>query len=616
MTASVQAPVTAAVSPGLVTTPHINDGVARMPSAELPEILNDGAVFPSAAMSELIGISEDPFNLDSKFAYTPHKMKVFTIGAGFSGLLMAHKFQHRFPEMRDIVEHTIFEAHSEVGGTWFINNYPGVQCDVPAHIYAFPFDPNPNWSRFYASGPEILEYIKSTVRKWNLDRDLQLNTRVIGAQWQEAKGQWKVTVEHEGKQREEHCHVLISAQGVLVHESWPDIPGLRDFEGHITHSALWDHNYDYSNRKVAVIGNGSSGIQIVPQMQKLPGTDVVNFIRGQAWVYYRAPPSKHLGRDDPDPNPKYTDAEREMFQDPDYHLQHRKGIISRTNKSFHIFMKGKNNEEGIKLAAAQMAEKLGHDSKLCDMLIPKWELGCRRITPGPGYLESFLQPNCNVTNSPITNISKKGVHTADGKLYECDVIVCATGFDVSHRPRYPIVGKKKVDLATRWADDPDSYISVAIPDYPNYFMMMGPNCLGGHGSLVESLNWTGDYFIKWIKKMATEDIKYVEPKQEVVDAFIRYSDQVHKTLVWSGGCKSWYKRNRVDGRVTALFGGSAHLFNRMLNGIRAEDFNICYRTSNPFRFMGNGFTAWEMDPKNDLSWYVEKADKVPDACAS
>lgn len=146
--------------------------------------------------------------------------------------------------------------------------------------------------------------------------------------------------------------------------------------------------------------------------------------------------------------------------------------------------------------------------------------------------------------------------------------------------------------------------------------MMGPNCLGGHGSLVESLNWTGDYFIEWIKKMATEDIKYVEPKQEVVDAFIRYSDQVHKTLVWSGGCKSWYKRNRVDGRVTALFGGSAHLFNRMLNGIRAEDFNICYRTSNPFRFMGNGFTAWEMDPKNDLSWYVEKADKVPDACAS
>ncbi|KAF6800227.1 cyclohexanone 1,2-monooxygenase [Colletotrichum sojae] len=612
MTVSVEAPVIAPVHPGPVTTPQTNGAAPRMPATELPEVLRGGAMFPTSSGSEENGVSDDSFKLDTKFAYTPRKIKVFTIGAGFSGLLMAHKFQHRFPEMRDIAEHTIFEAHGEVGGTWFMNNYPGVQCDVPAHIYAFPFDPNPNWSRFYASGAEILEYIKNTVRKWNLDRDLQLNTKVVGAQWQEDIGQWKVTVEHQGQRRDEYCHVLISAQGVLVHESWPSIPGLRDFEGHITHSARWDHSYDYSNKRIAVIGNGSSGIQIVPQMQKLPGTDVMNFVRGPAWVYYRAPPSKHLGRDDPDPNPRYTDEERSKFHDPEYHLEHRKGIISRTNKSFYIFMKGQNNEEGMKLAAAQMSEKLNHDPKLCEMLIPKWELGCRRITPGPGYLESFLQPNCNITNSAITAVTKKGIQTADGEFYECDVIVCATGFDVSHRPRYPIVGKENVDLATRWAEDPDSYISVAVPEYPNYFMMMGPNCLGGHGSLVESLNWTGDYFVKWIKKMATEDIKYVEPKQDVVDAFIKYSDQVHKTLVWSGGCKSWYKRNRVDGRVTALFGGSAHLFNRLLSNIRAEDFNICYRTSNPFRFMGNGFTEWEMDPKSDLSWYVEKAEVLDD----
>ncbi|KAK1703884.1 phenylacetone monooxygenase [Colletotrichum lupini] len=596
MTASVEAPATAPVDPGPVATSRVPNDVPRMPAPELPEVVQGNAKFPQQpSVSNHNGVSDDPFKLDTKFAYTPRKIKVFTIGAGFSGLLMAHKFQHRFPEMRDIVEHTIFEAHSEVGGTWLVNNYPGVQCDVPAHIYV-------------STLPEILQYMKDTVKKWNLDRDLQLNTKVVGATWQEELGQWKVTVEHQGEQRDEFCHVLISAQGVLVHESWPDVPGLRDFEGHITHSARWDHDFDYSNKRIAVIGNGSSGIQIVPQMAKLPGTDVLNFIRGPAWVYYRAPPSKHLGRDDPDPNPRYTDEERKKFHDPEYHLEHRKGIISRTNKSFYIFMKGENNKEGMRLAAAQMAEKLGHDPELCEKLIPKCELGCRRITPGPGYLESFLRPNCNITNSAITSVSKNGVHTADGKFYECDVIVCATGFDVSHRPRYPIVGKENIDLATRWAEDPDSYVSVAVPDYPNYFMMMGPNCLGGHGSLVESLNWTGDYFVKWVKKMATEDIKYVEPKQEVVDAFIKYSDQVHKTLVWSGGCKSWYKRNRVDGRVTALFGGSAHLFNRMLSNIRGEDFNICYRTSNPFRFMGNGFTEWEMDSKSDLSWYVEKAE--------
>lgn len=145
----------------------------------------------------------------------------------------------------------------------------------------------------------------------------------------------------------------------------------------------------------------------------------------------------------------------------------------------------------------------------------------------------------------------------------------------------------------------------------NTIQMMGPNCLGGHGSLVESLNWTGDYFVKWIKKIASEDIKYITPKQEKVDAFMKYQDEVHKTLVWSGGCSSWYKRGRVDGRVTALFGGSAQLFNRILGDhIRGEDFNIEYRTSNPWRFMGNGFTEFEMQEDSDLSWYVEISEEA------
>lgn len=175
-----------------------------------------------------------------------------------------------------------------------------------------------------------------------------------------------------------------------------------------------------------------------------------------------------------------------------------------------------------------------------------------------------------------------------------------------------MIGLNGVDLAEAWKDDPQSYVSVAVPNMPNYFIMMGPNCLGGHGSLVESLNWTGDYFVKWIKKIATEDIKHVMPKQSVVDAFIKYSDEIHKTLVWTGSCTSWYKRGTKDGRVTALFGGSAQLFNRIITDIRAEDFDITYNTSNAFRFMGNGFLEWELDPKSDLAWYVEVADKSPE----
>lgn len=176
----------------------------------------------SASKYDINGHSDSDFSshsipLNQEYAFTPRKLRVVTIGAGFSGLLMAHKFQHRFPEIQAYVQHTIYEARSDVGGTWLINSYPGVQCDVPAHIYAFPFDPNPNWSHFYSSGEEIQTYIKNTVKKWNLDRDLQLNTKVAGALWEEDSGRWKLTIEKDGKQREEYCDILISAQGVLVY---------------------------------------------------------------------------------------------------------------------------------------------------------------------------------------------------------------------------------------------------------------------------------------------------------------------------------------------------------------------------------------------------------------
>jgi cation diffusion facilitator CzcD-associated flavoprotein CzcO len=572
--------------------------------------IDAGKVEPSG-INGVHDVDQYAIPLNRQYAYTPRRLKVFTIGAGFSGLLMAHKFQHRFEDMRQTIDHTIFEMRSDLGGTWLVNNYPGVQCDVPAHIYAFPFDPNPNWSRFYSSGPEIHEYIKKTAQKWDLERSIKYNHEITGAAWMETTGQWKVTVKYQGLERDEICDVLISGQGVLVHPSWPKIPGLDKFKGHIAHSAQWDHSYDYSNKRIAVIGNGSSGIQIVPQMAKLPGTEVMNFIRSPAWVYYRVPPSKHLGREVDDANPEYSESDKQKFSDPESHKEYRKGIIHRTNKMFKIFIKDEqHNAETMAFGATQMAEKLNHDPRLCDALIPKFQVGCRRVTPGPGYLEAFSQPNCDLTKSPVTHISENAVHTEDGAVFECDVLICATGFDVSHRPKFPLIGRDGVNLRDKWEEEPDSYVSVATSGFPNYFMLMGPNCLGGHGSLVESLNWTGDYIVKWLRKISTEDIKAVSPKREVEEAFVKYADEIHKTLVWTGSCKSWYKRNKVDGRVTALFGGSAVLFHRLISEIRGEDFDVTYNSPNPWKFMGNGFTEYEMGD-NDLSWYVEAAEKAP-----
>jgi len=166
---------------------------------------------------------------------------------------------------------------------------------------------------------------------------VHLNTRVVGARWLENDAVWKVTVEHDGVQRVEYAEIVISGQGVLCHPSWPAIPGLREeFKGKIVHSAQWDHGFDYSHKRIAVIGNGSSGIQITPQMAKLEGTEVVNFMRSAAWIYYRVPPSKHLGRDTDEVNPVYSEEDKKRFQDPEVHRQYRKGIINRTNKAFKL----------------------------------------------------------------------------------------------------------------------------------------------------------------------------------------------------------------------------------------------------------------------------------------
>lgn len=149
-------------------------------------------------------------------AWTPRKkLRVVTVGAGFSGLLFAHKLQHEYPEMQDLVDHTIYEAKHDIGGTWLANNYPGCQCDVASHIYAFPFDPNTEWSHFYSSSQEIEEYIKRTTKKWNLDRDVRLNHRVEEAIWQEDLGQWKIVVQKGDDRWTEYSDILISGQGVL-----------------------------------------------------------------------------------------------------------------------------------------------------------------------------------------------------------------------------------------------------------------------------------------------------------------------------------------------------------------------------------------------------------------
>ena len=389
------------------------------------------------------------------------KLRVVTIGAGYSGMIFAHKLQYTYEkEFSTLVDHTIFESKDDAGGTWIVNSYPGVQCDVPSHIYVFPFAPNPEWSHFYSTGPEIKHYFQKTVKEWGLLRDVQFNTAVQGAYWDEAKSQWRLEVQHKDSgYRTEWADVLISARGILSHWRWPDIRGLHDFKGHKVHSAGWDHDFDYSNKRVGLIGNGSSAIQILPEVSKLPGTKVQCFQRGPTWVVSRHTPAKLVGSDDPSYNPMYREVDKAKFRDPEEIKKYRKMTIGNVNRGFRIFVKGSKQQDDIKqFAHDQMATKLDNDPELCAKLIPEFEVGCRRVTPGAGYLESFTQDNVKLTMTHIDYIDERGIKTRDGQYYELDVIICATGFDVTHRPPFPIIGRNEVSLGEKWKDEPESYM--------------------------------------------------------------------------------------------------------------------------------------------------------------
>ncbi|KAK5052669.1 hypothetical protein LTR84_002534 [Exophiala bonariae] len=544
---------------------------------------------------------ENWVDVRDEFLGKPHRrLRVVTIGAGFSGLTMANKIQ-RTHQLDDIIEHVIYEKNPDIGGTWYENKYPGVMCDVPAHIYTFIDIPNPEWSHYYATGPEIHQYLKRVTKDHKLDRDVQLNSEVKSAVWDEDSGTWKLQVLKGAELIDDWCDVLLNGSGVLNHWSWPQITGLHDFKGHLCHSANWRDDFDFSNKRVAVVGNGSSGIQIVPEMQKV-AKQMVNFIRSRAWI--SAPFAEDFSKA-PGGNPAYTPQEQARFRShPEELANLRHKLIHVQNTFYSALIEGApTNIEAMKGVKSLMHERLGGNQGLIEKLVPDWSLGCRRLTPGTGYLESLKEDNAELVDEEISEITETGIRTKDGKHREFDAIVMATGFDVSFKPRWRQMGRKGRSLADEWKDEPASYFSLAANGQPNYFIFMGPAGPVGHGSLTSAIDWTADYVLKWLVKMVREDIKSFEVKAQVQDDWNVWGEELMKRTVWTSGCRSWYKNGKVNGKVTALYPGSILHYKDMVENIRGEDFNIDYRSKNRWRFLGNGFTQLEVE-NGDLGYYV------------
>ncbi|KAJ6132066.1 hypothetical protein N7471_007281 [Penicillium samsonianum] len=541
-------------------------------------------------------------------AYARRKLKIICIGAGYSGLTLAHKIDHEL-KLGDFVELKIYEKNPEVGGTWFENTYPGVACDVPAHAYTFLFEPNPNWSHFYAPGPEIEEYIQRTTKKWNLDKDIQFNTRVTETVWNDELGKWKVEVDQAGTILHDEADILVNASGFLSKTNWPDIEGLSSFKGKLLHTSTWDNTYDWLNKRVAVIGNGSSGIQCVAAMQPKVA-QLTNFVRNPTWVSvnFCADKTQDGG------NFPYTEEEKAHFaEDTEAHFKYRRDV----NGFFYGMYRDHPMQLGLtEVSRQQMAERMKGISDpeiLSKMLSLEFRPGCRRLSPGDGYLEAFSKDNATLTFDPIERITELGIKTVTGDEQQFDVIVCATGFDTSFIPSWKMIGCHGATLEERWKVNPEAFFAVQVDTMPNYFIFNGPNCPISHGSVLTQVSWTCDYILRWAKKISAEDIKSIDVKKEAMEDYNVYCQEFLKRMVWSDECRSWYKNGKSSGHVTGVYPGSVLHFKDCLENIGGEHFNIEYRSKNRFRFLGNGESVHDQHGAGDLAWYMDdmKASILP-----
>ncbi|KAI1608173.1 hypothetical protein EDD37DRAFT_583319 [Exophiala viscosa] len=535
---------------------------------------------------------------------TPRALRVVCMGMGYSGLMMAMIVRSKMADAN--LEFQIYEKNSDQGGTWLVNRYPGCQCDIPAHNYEYSFETFPEWPNYYATAEQIHEYMKKTFDKYRCNEFVKFKHEIKRAEWHGDAGKWQLTVERDGEQFIDVCDVFINAGGVLDNWKWPAIPGIENFKGKLMHSAAWDQTYDFTDKKVAVIGIGSSGIQILPQVAK-KARETALFARSETWITPSVGISEP-GPDDPDVDEalNYAHKELERFKsDPEYLLKHRRKLQDGRIQGFKQFILGSPDQvKAMDMFSESMKERLGTSEKgrqMAQQLVPKFPVGCRRLTPGQGFLEALLEDNVSLEWKNLDHITEKGIVTKDGRLIECDAICCATGFDNSFKPRFPIVGKRNVDLTDQWGNAPEGYFGITIAGFPNYFTFIGPNSPISNGSLVQAIQITGIYIAKCIAKLQKQGVKSMDVTAAAQDDFNQHCGAYLANTVWSSSCSSWYKQGTTCGKVVAIYCGSSYHFIEALKEPRWEDYHFEYvgdARPNRFAYLGNGMTLAETRAKS------------------
>ncbi len=473
------------------------------------------------------------------------------IGSGFAGIGAAIRLLQA-----GISSFTIFERAGEIGGTWRDNTYPGAACDVPSHVYSLSFEPNPEWSRSFAGSAEIQAYLLRLVDKWRLREHLQFHTEIVDARFDEAAGSWTLTT---AADQVFTARVVISAVGGLVDPALPDIKGLQSFTGELFHTARWNHDYDLTGRRVAVIGTGASAVQVVPAIAPQVAKLAV-FQRTPAWVMPK--------RDGP-----YSARARSFFARHPAALLASRTVQYGLSELFGpmVFL------DAPKLSALAERMSLRHlqrsvrDPALRAKLTPDFQFGCKRILISDDYWSSFERDNVELVTDPIAEIRGGEIETREGTRREVDAIVLATGFAVNLATApFPVTGRGGRTLDEVWREGAEAYKGLAVSGFPNWFVLMGPNTGPGHTSVLVFTEAQIAHVLGAIRELKTENLRFLDVRREVQDRYNAGIQRRMKHMVWTSGCNSWYLS--PDGSNHSLYPGFAAEYALRTRRFRAEDY--------------------------------------------
>ncbi|GGH48608.1 flavin-containing monooxygenase [Microbacterium album] len=464
------------------------------------------------------------------------------VGAGFAGIAAALAL--RAAGRDDFV---ILERAHAVGGTWRDNTYPGVACDVPAPLYGLSTHPWPGWSRAFAPGAEIREYLERVVRVEGLDQNLRLGTALIDARWHDDR--WQVAT-GEGVMEATH---LVLACGRLTEPALPALPGLETFPGRAFHSARWDHDAPIDGARIAVVGTGASAVQLVPELARR-GAEVTLFQRTPAWIVPRG--------DHP-----YEETERAAWAARPAELSRLRHALYAEGEARYASRAG-DAEAAREARAAALSHLRAQvpDERLRTQLTPDYAFGCKRVLLSDDFYPALASGRVRLEPSALAGVERGTLVAASAARHEADVLVLATGFESARQPYARLVtGEHGRTLDEHWAHGMTSVGSTLVHGFPNLFVLNGPNASLGHNSAVLMMEEQAAFAAALIAEDTT-----VRVSAQAEAAYTREIDDRSAGTPWvAGGCRNWYTDPR-SGRLTLLWPGTVSAFRERLARVRSE----------------------------------------------